>query len=91
MHRPWVQDVLIPRLEEDYDFKFCVPDRDFYQEDEIVEILDSMTRSRSHSILVVLSSSFFFFLDNNKTQPDPSVRAESRRPLNFSRIHAGVM
>ena len=71
---PWVQDVLIPRLEEDYDFKLCVPDRDFYHEDEIVEILDSMTQSQS--ILIVLSSSF---LDNYNCRFSLTQAFEQRR------------
>ena len=71
---PWVQDVLIPRLEERYDFKLCVPDRDFCGTDEITEILDTMTRSRS--VLVVLSRNF---LDDYKCRFELAQAFEQRR------------
>ena len=54
--------------------KLCVPDRDFYHEDEIVEILNSMTQS--HSILIVLSSPF---LDSYKCRFDLAQAFEQRR------------
>ena len=54
---PWVQDVLIPRLEERYSFKLCVPDRDFCGAIEVDEILDNIANCRS--VIIVLSQQFF--------------------------------